>query len=1388
MTSHHGLFNFIEKVSKDLFELVTQLEEALFKQPQTVLMQARLYTEQLVKFVSKEEGIEDIYPLKHVERIHRLYRQNAIEEEIYIKMEWIRKKGNKAAHDVSSVSFEDGFKAHKYLFDISVWYMQLYVNYDFEAPIYKLPVAHKEENVISAQDLSEAIKPFLDQSFKQMDEMRKEIQRELEELKKVQNSTAAKEGTQQELTEPTDTGIHFPLLKYLQEQQVPYIDKRDRKGALWVIGGWELNEKLFPLKEHKIYFRYSKKGARATKHEPAWFLLNKNLDEASTDDTSHVQREQSNENGVSEEPLVEKQTVVSLEAVTADYWRKAGQLLVPYSLLDQELDQLSLEGVQRLLKHVAVRTFRDLTEEHLRTLYKLSSEDFHYTVQDLYGLGCRFLDRLASFQPVPTADPEHRFVVEGTGQEELQSLLPLHIAKTFTAKGLSHVKDLHDSLGESVKWLTKVDAQDLMNLLSHSYQKPITPTMEKEAGVAEAADEPSQPVVLSFQGTELEIRSELSQTPIDELGIAGCDNMIRQFRQMGMNTLMDFEKVLDGLHLRLQSVGAKTVEKFWRQLEELNGNEPAASHPSSDSEGNKLVYLYGKTLVIPASLLTFPLQPEDFPGADNAVERMMESGLNTLGDLPTQFEELGQLDKIGKTKLIRIFDRLQTLIELAMQQHQLEQLPPAERLAREVALFEEWVARLQEDEAFLKTEKISSRYLQLVRVRFEASLDGQHVTLEALGEKEGVTRERIRQILAKGDKRVAARLTTLQQLLRGFLEDSNHVMIASFMNLANFSHFMLKIALGEAGFAFASMEGHVFLSDLEREKIEEYRMEIKEDIEKSFYLHVITPQDFQRYCEEKGAEDGIDINIIKIFASPYIKWLSAEQGVLQNMKKYQAVEMVMLQYPEGVEVYKREDELNAKANDLMPGAFTDERDFYAFATRPDLANRIFLWDRGIYIHSTFVTKDEEWVHQVQRTAEKWLEEEDFIHVAKLYEAVREEAVERKVPSEYALYTLIRHYSLGLLALTRFPMIQLAGAERQANADYIEQFIRENGGRASFQEILEVFVEKRGWRRFTLEFTLSSKEQFIQYKHGHWTLLSNYEHIQLEDIPFIVQAVQEKVDAAPFFSIHSIFTEHEVILKSLGIETKQILHAILKKRGGLPVRFLRYPYIVTTTHEFDTMSGIRYLEQFILEQEDIVAREEAEAWVEEIFGQNDRILDIALVQVPDILYYTKGRFGEYIHRKNIGIHEERETHIHEAMYQRFDIVVQSKERIYALLSELYDPSLLPTLEEGYYWSQDLLGDVLKKSGKWTVIGSYDEIFVPAGREIADDVSFLGYVLSRHFDGSAKLREFQRFLGDIRYSKDGKLLSAVEEAMRTGEAPYVIDGDEIMLAELSKGATK
>ncbi|MGE8021663.1 DUF4145 domain-containing protein [Peribacillus frigoritolerans] len=220
---NHSLFEFVGQFSSELFELVCRIENQLLDQPLASLIQARLYTEQLVKIISKEEGIEDIYPLKHSERIHKLYRQNAVEEDIYLKLEWIRKKGNKAAHDINEVNINDVLQVHKFLFEISVWYMQVYVSYDFEAPIYKLPIKTAQEtNPLGAEDLEVLIKPYVDQTMQKMDEMWAEVQRELEAIKgeKKRVHTEATEDVSLQQLEIAATSEKEILASSQENQQV----------------------------------------------------------------------------------------------------------------------------------------------------------------------------------------------------------------------------------------------------------------------------------------------------------------------------------------------------------------------------------------------------------------------------------------------------------------------------------------------------------------------------------------------------------------------------------------------------------------------------------------------------------------------------------------------------------------------------------------------------------------------------------------------------------------------------------------------------------------------------------------------------------------------------------------------------------------------------------------------------------------------------------------------------------------------------------------------------------------------------------------------------------------------------------------------------------------
>lgn len=202
-------FDFVESFSNELYTLAKQVENKLYSEPSSVLREARLFSEHLVKLISKEENLEEVYPLKHYERIHKLHRQEIIDEDTLEKLEWIRKKGNKAAHQVGEADALDAIHAHKSLFDLSVWYMQVYVSYTFEPPTYRLP---ENKTEMKGNDLKQ-IQDEVDRLGREMAQLQSRLTEDKEVIQE-KDSSRKKQTTQ-------------PM--YVEEEILAIFDKHDFK-------------------------------------------------------------------------------------------------------------------------------------------------------------------------------------------------------------------------------------------------------------------------------------------------------------------------------------------------------------------------------------------------------------------------------------------------------------------------------------------------------------------------------------------------------------------------------------------------------------------------------------------------------------------------------------------------------------------------------------------------------------------------------------------------------------------------------------------------------------------------------------------------------------------------------------------------------------------------------------------------------------------------------------------------------------------------------------------------------------------------------------------------------------------------------------------------------
>lgn len=62
------------------------------------------------------------------------------------------------------------------------------------------------------------------------------------------------------------------IVNLLNEANISFTDKREKGGALWVVGGHELDEVMAQIAEKGYKFSFSEKGGKQTKGQPGWYI------------------------------------------------------------------------------------------------------------------------------------------------------------------------------------------------------------------------------------------------------------------------------------------------------------------------------------------------------------------------------------------------------------------------------------------------------------------------------------------------------------------------------------------------------------------------------------------------------------------------------------------------------------------------------------------------------------------------------------------------------------------------------------------------------------------------------------------------------------------------------------------------------------------------------------------------------------------------------------------------------------------------------------------------------------------------------------------------------------------------------------------------------------
>ncbi|MBT2703258.1 DUF4145 domain-containing protein [Bacillus sp. ISL-35] len=145
MNSNTYFYQFLEPLSKELALLAKELENSIFSSPRTMLTHSRVFIENILQQVTKQEGISEDARTGLKERLDLLNDQGYLIPEIRDALHLVRRLGNQAAHDARMFRYSEALLSWESLYSIVKWYVEVYGPVEVAVPEYQDPSPQAEK-------------------------------------------------------------------------------------------------------------------------------------------------------------------------------------------------------------------------------------------------------------------------------------------------------------------------------------------------------------------------------------------------------------------------------------------------------------------------------------------------------------------------------------------------------------------------------------------------------------------------------------------------------------------------------------------------------------------------------------------------------------------------------------------------------------------------------------------------------------------------------------------------------------------------------------------------------------------------------------------------------------------------------------------------------------------------------------------------------------------------------------------------------------------------------------------------------------------------------------------------------------------------------------------
>jgi hypothetical protein len=446
----------------------------------------------------------------------------------------------------------------------------------------------------------------------------------------------------------------------------------------------------------------------------------------------------------------------------------------------------------------------------------------------------------------------------------------------------------------------------------------------------------------------------------------------------------------------------------------------------------------------------------------------------------------------------------------------------------------------------------------------------------------------------------------------------------------------------------------------------------------------------------------------------------------------------------------------------------------------DRSQNLLLWDRGTFIHREHCKIPFEFIDEIQEWILLKLKNNlPFISIGGVFNRFRKSCITNGISTETALYICLRENSHNMLVFPHYPKMYLADSftEKVPNSVILEEFLREAGGPVPYKELKNYFLKSIGLKSFQLDQILSNDANLIKVSSNRYVHFENLvydkKRFKLHFEELLLSTIS-KIKAS-HISIKKVFKDKIISYKNMGVDSPEMLHSLLKLYSSEKFTVERFPQIrLSGKKQFKGAGFKNTCIEYVKNKKDFCTLSELEEYFVNQLGYN--LQTVWMIRYSKELYnYMRGAI---IHTETLEWNSEKQNQLENVALEEYYEAIRINS-FYGLIDNILESEKLPTLANNIYFTKLLISDLLNGSSNWLILGNAQNAYMPIDNKynISSFEDLVYMILKDHYNGAANLEQFQDDLADL-----GIIQKRLTPPMLGNSKKVIIVGQEIMLTEL------